>query len=47
MSTCQRCGGAGTYRYVDQNGELIARACPDCFGRGRTGPLSSSTAYPQ
>jgi hypothetical protein len=33
-SVCPRCGGAGTYRYVE-NGLLIANSCPSCMGTGR------------
>ena len=32
---CQRCGGAGQYRYVDGRGVLQVRRCPSCRGYGR------------
>jgi len=35
LRQCPRCGGAGSYRYVDQNGVLQARQCPSCLGSGR------------
>lgn len=34
-SACPRCGGAGTYRYVDGRGVLQSRSCPSCYGSGR------------
>ena len=34
MRTCNHCGGAGTYRYVDGQGKLIAKSCPKCYGTG-------------
>jgi hypothetical protein len=35
-SVCSRCGGAGTYRYVDAAGVLQAPSCPSCLGSGRS-----------
>lgn len=35
-SVCNTCGGAGTYRFVDQFGNLIARQCQKCMGSGRS-----------
>jgi len=35
LRQCARCGGAGSYRYVDQNGVLQWRQCPSCMGSGR------------
>lgn len=34
-SVCNTCGGAGTYRFVDQFGNLNARQCPSCMGSGK------------
>ena len=31
---CHKCGGAGSYRYVDQSGQLQVNNCPDCMGTG-------------
>jgi hypothetical protein len=34
LSKCPRCGGAGTYRYVDGSGVLRSANCPSCLGSG-------------
>jgi|GEM_PF-3310439 len=34
---CRHCAGAGQYRYVDGNGQLIMKDCPTCRGRGKFG----------
>ena len=34
---CRHCAGAGQYRYVDPNGQLIMKNCPTCGGRGKFG----------
>lgn len=36
---CTTCGGAGNYRYVDSNGQLVVKPCPTCDGLGRRGAL--------
>jgi hypothetical protein len=33
-SKCYKCGGAGSYRYVDGLGQLRVNECPDCKGTG-------------
>jgi hypothetical protein len=35
LTQCWRCGGAGTYRYVDGQGVLRAQHCPRCYGTGQ------------
>lgn len=35
LTECWRCGGAGTYRYVDGQGVLRAQHCPNCYGTGK------------
>jgi hypothetical protein len=35
---CWKCGGAGSYRYVDATGNLQAHQCPSCFGFGTQSP---------
>jgi hypothetical protein len=37
LDICYQCGGAGIYRYVGGNGQLVANACPSCNGTGRPG----------
>jgi DnaJ-class molecular chaperone len=34
LRQCPRCGGAGSYRFVDGNGNLQLRVCPSCNGMG-------------
>lgn len=33
---CDRCGGKGTYRWLDvETGRAVERRCPACKGSGR------------
>jgi hypothetical protein len=43
LSKCPRCGGAGTYRYVDALGVLQSANCPSCKGAG--GSYGSSPLF--
>jgi hypothetical protein len=33
-ATCSYCGGSGSYRFVDGNGDLQMKLCPRCRGMG-------------